>query len=94
MSKFLEFKVDLDNFITNLSALLDANNKQIEKLLEIDNKTYTNFVKPMQMMDEYLEQFFTPLSHLNSVNNSDETQKYMQILCLLSLNTQQNYLKI
>ena len=27
------------------------------------------------MMEEYLEQFFTPLSHINSVNNSDKTQK-------------------
>ena len=27
------------------------------------------------MMEEYLEHFFTPLSHLNSVSNTDETQK-------------------
>ena len=37
------------------------------------------------MMDEYLEQFFTPLSHLNSVNNSEATQKtYTDALPLIT----------
>ena len=75
MKEFLEFKIDLDGFINELKTRLKNNNKQIEELLKKENKTYKNFVKPMQMMDEYLEHFFTPLSHLNSVNNSDETQK-------------------
>ena len=75
MKEFLEFKIDLDSFINELKTRLKNNNKQIDELLKKENKTYKNFVKPMQMMDEYLEHFFTPLSHLNSVNNSDETQK-------------------
>ncbi|MEA1955674.1 MAG: M3 family metallopeptidase [Campylobacterota bacterium] len=75
MSEFLKFEVDLDNFITNLNTKLDANDETITKLLEIENKTYINFVKPLQMMDEYLGQFFTPLSHINAVNNTEETQK-------------------
>ena len=75
MKEFLEFRIDLDGFINELKTRLKNNNKQIEELLKKENKTYKNFVKPMQMMDEYLEHFFTPLSHLNSVNNSDETQK-------------------
>ena len=75
MSQFLEFKVDLDTFIQELKDKLSTNNKQIDEFLNIDVKTYVNFVKPMQMMDEYLEHFFTPLSHLNSVNNSEKTQE-------------------
>lgn len=75
MSKFLEFKVDLDSFIEELKYKLEQNNKKIGELLEIKEKSYANFVKPIGMMDERLEQFFTPLSHLNSVCNSDETQK-------------------
>jgi len=74
MSQFLKFKVDLDSFIQELKDRLDANNKQVDELLKLESKTYSNFVKPMQMMDEYLEHFFTPLSHLNSVNNSEKTQ--------------------
>ena len=75
MKEFLEFTVDLDTFIQDLTTRLEANETKVQTLLAQTNKTYTNFVKPLQMMDEYLEQFFTPLSHLNSVNNTDETQK-------------------
>ena len=85
MPKFLEFKCNLNTFIDDLNTLLDANNKQIDKLLKQDNKTYASFVKPLQMIDEKLEQFFTPLSHLNSVNNSDETQSvYTQSLPIIT----------
>ncbi len=75
MSKFLEFKCDLESFIDDLNERLESNAQQVKELLKQDKKTYANFVKPMQMMDERLGHFFTPLSHLNSVNNSDETQK-------------------
>lgn len=75
MGKFLEFKVDLDNFIEELRSTLEQNNKKIDALLEIKEKSYANFVKPIGMMDEKLEQFFTPLSHLNSVCNTDKTQE-------------------
>jgi len=75
MSKFLKFHCDLDNFITDLTKKLEKNNKQVEILLKQENKSYANFVKPLEMMDEYLEHFFTPLSHLNAVNNSEKTQE-------------------
>jgi len=75
MNEFLEFSIDLDNFINDLNTKLKSNNEKIEELLKIEHKSYANFVKPLQMLEEYLEQFFTPLSHLNSVNNSDNTQK-------------------
>jgi len=73
--QFLEFKIDLDTFLDELKTKLVNNETKIKELLNIKNKTYTSFVKPLQMMEEYLEQFFTPLSHINAVNNSDETQK-------------------
>ena len=75
MNQFVTFECDLKNFITNLNTILDDNNKQIDALLKQENKTYASFVKKLQMIDDKLELFFTPLSHLNSVNNSDETQK-------------------
>ena len=74
-NEFLEFKVDLDSFIDELNKYIKSNNEMVDALLRVEYKTYANFVKPMQMMEEELELFFTPLSHLNSVNNSDETQK-------------------
>jgi oligopeptidase A len=75
MSKFLEFKVDLKSFIKELNEKIESNNKKVEELLKIKEKSFANFVKPLEMMDEYLEQFFTPLSHLNSVKNTKQTQK-------------------
>jgi len=75
MSQFVKFECDLKNFITNLNTILDNNNKEIDSLLKQENKTYATFVKKLQMIDDKLEIYFTPLSHLNSVNNSDDTQK-------------------
>ena len=75
MSKFLKFECKLETFIDDLNEIIKHNNATIQELLKIENKTYKNFVKPMQMMEEKLEHFFTPLSHLNAVNNSDITQE-------------------
>jgi oligopeptidase A len=75
MSHFLQFQCNLDTFIDDLKKIINQNNKNIELLLNQDKKTYTSFVKAMQVMDEKLELFFTPLAHLNSVNNSEKTQK-------------------
>jgi len=75
MQHFLEFKVELDSFITEMKERLKFNNKEIENLLNEKNKSYKNFVKPMQKLEEKLELFFTPLSHINAVNNSEQTQK-------------------
>ncbi|QSZ42334.1 M3 family peptidase [Sulfurimonas aquatica] len=85
MSKFLQFQCDLDTFIDELSLRVKQNNARVEELLKTEKKTYANFVKAMQSMEEELELFFTPLSHLNSVNNSDKTQEvYTQSLPIIT----------
>jgi oligopeptidase A len=75
MSHFLQFNLNLATFVDDLSAILNTNNTTIESLLTIENKTYANFAKPLQMMEENLGNFFTPLSHINSVNNTPQTQE-------------------
>ena len=75
MSRFLEFRVDLDSFIDELKKRVENNYKNIDELLKIEEKSFANFVKPLELMEEEMEQFFTPLSHLNSVNNSEKTQE-------------------
>jgi oligopeptidase A len=65
----------LDSFNEELRQNLDKNRENIKQLLEIKDKTYANFVKPFEMMEEDLELFFTPLSHINAVNNSETSQK-------------------
>ena len=74
MSQFLPFHCNLENFIEQLKEHIEKNNKTIEQLLSQEKKTYTNFVKPLELMEESLELFFTPLSHLNAVKNSETTQ--------------------
>jgi len=82
---FLDFDVNLDTAIEQLTTLLEKSKNEINDLLSIDNKTYENFVKPFEMIDEKLEWFFTPIAHLNSVNNSDKTQEvYADALPILT----------
>ncbi len=75
MSQFLEFNVNLETFIEEISLKLQKNKEEVQELLKKEPKTYINFVKPLQMMEERIELFFTPLSHLNAVNNSEQTQE-------------------
>ena len=77
MSKqpFLPFQINLETFNDALLSHLKSNRETLIQLLDIKQKSYENFVKPFEMMDERLDQFFTPLSHLNSVNNSEASQK-------------------
>jgi len=85
MKPFLEFKVDLENFISDMNDMLEYNNNEIEKLLKQKEKSYKNFVKPIQDLEEKLELLFTPLSHINAVNNTEATQKvYAQSLPIIT----------
>lgn len=87
MSKapFLPFEVNLGTFIDDLKQQLDAGRAQIKTLLAIKAKTYANFVRPFEMLDERLEHFFTPMSHIHAVNNSEKTQEiYTAALPLLT----------
>ncbi len=82
---FLDFDVNLDTAIDELTKLLDKSKQEIDALLLIEHKSYENFVKPFEMIDERLEWFFTPISHLNSVNNSEQTQEvYANALPILT----------
>ena len=82
---FLEFDINLETFIDTLQEKLDINRHTITTLLAIEEKTYANFIKPFELLDEYLDQFFTPLAHINAVQNSELSQKvYADSLPLMS----------
>jgi len=87
MSKapFLTFDIDLETFQESLTAQLNENRKKIQTLLAQTEKSYANFIKPFEMMDERLDQFFTPLSHVNSVKNSELSQQvYSDVLPIIT----------
>ncbi len=85
MHPFAEFKLNLETFISDLNTLIEINHKTIEDLLAIPKKTYANFVRPFDLMEEDLELLFTPLSHINAVKNSEASQKiYADALPILT----------
>jgi len=85
MTPFADFKLNLETFIKDLEVLISANRALIAELLDISHKTYANFVRPFDFMEEETELLFTPLSHINAVKNSPETQKvYADALPILT----------
>jgi len=84
-SPFIKFNLNLETFISNLETMLNKNRKSIQELLAIKSKTYANFVKPFELLDDELDNFFTPLSHINSTHNSKESQEvYTNSIPLMS----------
>ena len=83
---FQKFKIDnLEQFPKNLDALLNRQRETINDITTNAEINYEKVLKPLQDLDEELGLFFTPLSHLNSVMNSEETQKaYEESIPLLS----------
>ena len=83
---FQNFHIDnLENFPKELDTLLNKQRVIIDEITKSPDTDYDKVLKPLQDLDEELGLFFTPLSHLNSVMNSDETQKaYEESLPLLS----------
>jgi len=83
---FQEFKINnLEQFPQELEKLLDQQRTVINNITTSSDTSYEKVLKPLQDLDEELGLFFTPLSHLNSVMNSEETQKaYEESIPLLS----------
>ena len=84
---FKEFNLDnLENSKDTLEIYIEESKNKIEALLEIPNKDYDNFVKPYQEVGENLNEFITPIFHIDSVKNSELTQKvYEECLPLISI---------
>ena len=68
-------KPDFHNFVKELETLLKENETVIDRLIAGEKREYRDFVRPYMETFEKLDLFFTPLSHLNSVENSKETQQ-------------------
>ena len=85
--QFKEFKIDnLEQFPKDLAMMLKRQLKTIESITSSDDFSYEGVFKPLQDLDEELEGFFSPLSNLNSVENSETTQKaYEESLPQLSM---------
>lgn len=77
---------DFENIPSKLQKIIEENEKELEELLKIDDKNYENFVVPYQLIGEKLNNFTTPIYHIDSVCNSELTQKvYDECIPLISL---------
>ena len=83
---FKEFNLEnLENSRNEVEELLNKSREQINKLLEIEDKTYENFVLPYQEIGEGINEFITPIFHIDSVKNSELTRKaYEECLPVVS----------
>lgn len=55
-----------------LDYILEANRKQIDRLLRQKvQPTWENFMVPLEDMSDWLDRVWSPISHLNSVKDSD-----------------------
>ncbi|PLX66262.1 MAG: peptidase M3 [Denitrovibrio sp.] len=73
---FVNYRTDiLENAVEELTNILDTNRNSINELLNKTNKTYKSFIRPLMSLDTAISEFFTPIGHLNFVNNSDQTQE-------------------
>jgi len=88
---FKEFDLkDFENSVKTLEKLIEKNKQELDKLLKIEEKTYENFIYPFAQMGEELEHFCTPIFHIDSVKNSETTQKvYNECLPLISIYSSQ-----
>ena len=83
---FCEFNLEnLENASVELEKILEESRKNLKELLDIENKTYKNFVSPFQEIGERINEFITPIFHIDSVKNSEITSKvYEDCLPIIS----------
>ncbi len=55
-----------------IDHLLEQNRNTLKSLLKLEHYTWQNLIQPMEDMDELLGKTWSPVSHLNSVANTDE----------------------
>lgn len=59
-----------------IDYILDSNRKQLVELLELgEGFSWNNFVQPLEEMSDRLQRVWSPVSHMNSVVNSDELRE-------------------
>ncbi len=69
---------------SELETILSHNREAIDGLLQQSNYTWDNFIQPLEALDITLSNFWSRISHLHSVVNSEELREAYN-LCLPAL---------
>lgn len=76
--------LEQDNFADKLDALLQSHLADVETLLQSSAWTWETLMMPLEAMDDALERFWSPMSHLHAVLNSPQRRACYQA-CLPKL---------
>lgn len=76
--------LDLDTFVARLDHLLDTNLTKIGSLLQASHFDWDNLMHPLEDMDDAIERFWSPMSHLHAVVDSKALRECYQA-CLPKL---------
>lgn len=69
-------KIEPKNIVADLEALLEKNRADIAAVVEKNAQpTWSSFVTPLDEIHDRLGQFWSPISHLNSVQNTPEIRE-------------------
>src|SRR3989338_1592234 len=81
-----QFELDIEQFPQQLDNMLKAHLKKIDALLaSTQHYTWDNLMMPLDDLDDELEKFWSPMSHLHAVANSKALRQcYQACLPLLS----------
>src|SRR3989339_1730968 len=78
-------QINISTILPTLNEILSANRAEIKKLLKQKKFTWDNFMTPMEKMETRLHHFWSVISHLNNVQNSEDLRKiYEACLPVLS----------
>jgi len=80
--------LDVSNLVEELTTILDGNRLKIAELLEQHESLipgWDSLARPMEDMNDVLEQFWSPVSHFHAVADNDSLRKvYEQCIPLLT----------
>ena len=71
--------IQLNQIESQLDALLQQGRDTVQQLSELQEPTWQNFALPMQTIDQAIEDYFAPISHLNGVQNSQALRDVYQV---------------
>ncbi|MFT4517876.1 MAG: oligopeptidase A [Halioglobus sp.] len=79
-------RIETDHVLPAISQLIERNKARVDELLQsTDHYTWDNLLQPIEDIEDQLAKSWSPVSHLNSVRNSDDLREaYNACLPLLS----------
>ena len=78
-------KIKPKHAIPALEVILEENRSKIKLLSDLDDPTWQNFALEMEHLDERLSRVWSPVGHLNGVQDSDALREaYQQGIALLT----------